>query len=151
MGLEYSVAFRSSKHDGAVLDRPLPGKGLAQEISDGLMQLDVLSEGVFDEEPFWEIRCVIDGKRIPVLVYIFQPNSVPHNAVWGISFSSQVGLLANLFGRNDVHEVQKLARALHEVLSTLGDVRGVRWFVGGNISPQINAGASSPSDLGESI
>ena len=148
MGFEYSVAFHSTAHDAVIRDRPLPGRLLATEISVGLQTNGVRSAGVFDAEPFWEIRCVVDKQPFSVLIYIFQPNEVRKNAIWCISFASGVGLVAKLMGKTDDNEIRKLARKLHAVLNGLAHVYGVRWFNGNEISTDPNAGVACPSDLG---
>ena len=124
----YEAAFRCTRYDAEIHDRPLPGKEIAEELSAALVKLGLTPIGVFDEEPFWTVRMPHSSGTIDVLVYVYSPDSERMKAVWCVSVKSKMGFLGRLRKKQEDPATIALLNALHEALQSLPHVQDIRWF-----------------------
>lgn len=102
----------------------VPGRDLAEFILGGLRRRQIEAAGPFYEEPFFELRCQVAGRRIEVLCYIYEPRA----ETWVVEVLQKTGFLARLRGRTAEAEVTTVVEAVHEILLQDPRVRESRWF-----------------------
>jgi hypothetical protein len=102
----------------------VPGRDLAECVLAGLRGRRIETSGPFYEEPFFELRCQVAGRRIEVLCYIYEPAA----GTWVVEVVRKTGFLAWLRGGNDDEEVNTVVGAVHDALLRDGRVREARWF-----------------------
>lgn len=122
------AAFHCSRYDASIVDRPLPGRELAEELSAALVKRGLTPVGVFDEEPFWAVRMPLGSGTTDVLVFVHSPDSDRTKAVWCLSVNVKVSFLDRLRGRREEPSTVVLLTALHEALLSLPHVHDIRWF-----------------------
>jgi len=102
----------------------VPGRDLAECVLAGLRRRQIETAGPFYDEPFFELRCQVAGRRTEVLCYIYEPAA----ATWVVEVVRETGFLARLRGGDDDAEVRTVVGAVHEALLHDGSVREARWF-----------------------
>jgi hypothetical protein len=122
------AAFHCTRYDASIIDRPLPGRELAAELSAALVKLGHTPVGVFDEEPFWAVRVPLGSGTTDVLVFVHSPDSDRAKAVWCLSVNLKTSFLDRLRGKKEDASTVPLLNALHEALLSLPHVQDIRWF-----------------------
>jgi hypothetical protein len=102
----------------------VPGRDLAECVVAGLRRRRIETAGPFYEEPFFELRCQVAGRRIDVLCYILEPTA----RTWVVEVVRKTGFLARLRGSAAEAEVTAVVEAVHETLLRDSRVREARWF-----------------------
>jgi hypothetical protein len=128
-------------------DRPA-GASFARNLESGLRDRAFAVEE-FDSwrDCGWVVYVQVGGKSFEV--YFAQYGEEPQSG-WLLAVAplNQPGTLARLFGRRATPvaaELQSLAIAVHEILSTHPAVSGIRWFLGG--PPDKVPSHASPHEL----
>jgi len=120
---DFDATFQDLRHLPPEQDR-VPGRELAECVLGGLRRRQIETTGPFCEEPFFELRCQVAGRRIEVLCYIYEPKA----QTWVVEVVRRTGLLARLKGGAADAEVTTVVEAIHETLLQNGQVREARWF-----------------------
>ncbi len=102
----------------------VPGRDLAECVLAGLRRRQIETTGPYCEEPFFTLHCLVAGRSIEVLCYIYEPDA----GTWVVEVLRKTGFLSRLTGRNDDAEVSTLVGAVHDALIHDRRVRETRWF-----------------------
>jgi hypothetical protein len=104
----------------------VPGRELAELITEGLRQRGFDAEDVSYEEPFFTTRCQSGDYRYEVLSYIYVPAGA--DAVWAVDCAPTLGTWAKLTGKSEEAEHGAVLIAIHDTLKKDARVIDMRWF-----------------------
>jgi hypothetical protein len=104
----------------------MPGRELAELITDGLRQRGFDAKDVLYEEPFFTTRCQSGKYRYEVLSYIYVPEEA--DAVWAVDCAPTLGTWAKLTGKSEDAELGALLIAIYDTLKNDSRVIDMRWF-----------------------
>jgi hypothetical protein len=137
MSKSYDAAFRCATHDPNPVSGgdALPGKQIAEELSEALSRLGMTPVGVFCEEPFWAVRVPEGASTVDVLVYVYHPDRDWNNAVWAVSIESTQSSMFGVLKREESPTRTAIVRAVDSALQSVPHVRDIRWFRGLPASP----------------
>jgi hypothetical protein len=102
----------------------LPGRDLAEFLSDRLNKRHFEAGPIEDEEIWFTVKVVSSSKEFLLMVN----QSSLDEEYWEISCQSKTGTLAKLFGKSEEAELQNLTDAIDEILRSEKTVRDIKWY-----------------------